>query len=168
MSLVPLLTYSEFFETVLAQLRDRQSQDDYKFQVGQVAREFKDYKFGRRVRGGRDRAWQDWLSDARAGSDDTSWDELFGITGDNVDKLRNAGGSHLIYAVAIHYRLHGYETDEDLAFAKQLDNFVFDEITIRQRGGVFERQSCSTSIETPSHCLASVHADALLRYCEEL
>ncbi|WP_299500456.1 hypothetical protein [uncultured Roseobacter sp.] len=137
MGLKPLVLFRRFFEEIEQEIESRDDEIEYKNTVKTVTDPFKLEKFGKWTRGGQDAKWQEWLSDAKEGFDNDAWKIVACLTGDNRKELAYGGGTGLIHAVAMHYRLHGYDDQEDLKYADEIDVAVFGCSATDRLGKIF-------------------------------
>ncbi|MEM1150132.1 MAG: hypothetical protein AAGI03_06195 [Pseudomonadota bacterium] len=70
--------------------------------------------------------WPVWLEEARAGFSKDEWQQVTNLSGDQIRALKDQPGTTLIRGVAVHYRLHAHEMEEDRREARTLDALVFD------------------------------------------
>lgn len=133
----PKLSFSGFKIEVYKKLRDGFYEKDYKEYVGKEARRFRD-KFYPIKTGQNKIDWYNWITAAKIGVDIDSWLIIKNFNENKIGDL-SRGKGNIIFAYAVHYRLHMYTNDDERGFADEIDTKVFGKPLHQSGLVVFER-----------------------------
>jgi len=143
----PKLSFSDFQKLVGKKFRLGFREADYKELVGKQARLYRDDIYPERRRPNKI-SWPDWMAAARIGIDEISWSRIGSFSENTIGDLVKADAS-ILFAYAIHYRMHMYTSDRERGFADEVDTKVFEK-PLRQLGlVVFERVAVALKPTAP-------------------
>lgn len=125
MSLVAHVKLSKFRDEVLDCLEDLDREIEYRRRVALKLREYLRKFPKNRTHLQTHRDWPSWMEDASKYVD-VEIHEALGLKKSIIDSMV-LGQGKTIRAIAAHYRLHMHVLEEDMAFAYDLDKFVFGE-----------------------------------------
>jgi len=124
MSFTPRVYLSDFETKVKRYLPTDVEFARYQNSVGLQMEEFSLHKFGTPFSKVSAQDWQDWMAGAGVGIDVLTSTKVLNFNANTINDLKHSRAGE-IHSFSAHYRLHRHVHENDLVFARKLDDEIF-------------------------------------------